>query len=63
MSEVFENIFMKKLFGFRRCYSTQHSFWTMLENWKFDALLIDVSKKFDCLEHDLISLNAVLSFS
>ena len=53
---------------FRKGYSTQHYFLNLLEKWKnsvdkdksFGALLTDLSKAFDCLDHELLTakLNA-----
>ena len=50
------------LCGFRKGYSTQCCFLVMLERFKkaldnknkFGALLTDLSKAFDCLNHELI---------
>ena len=54
--------------GFRKGYSTQHCLLYLLEKWKnsvdkgkvFGALLTDLSKAFDCLDHELLTakLNA-----
>ena len=54
--------------GFRKGYSTQHCLLNLLEKWKnsvdkgkvFGALLTDLSKAFDCLDHELLTakLNA-----
>ncbi len=48
--------------GFRKNYSSQHCLVVMLEKWKLcldkrgstGVLLTDLSKAFDCLDHDLI---------
>ena len=48
--------------GFRKSYSTQHCLLSTLEKWKravdnrkvFGILLIDLSKAFDCLSHELL---------
>ena len=50
------------LFGFRKGYCTQHCLMVMLEKWKTamdrgnmaGALLTDLSKAFDCLNHELL---------
>ena len=49
--------------GFRKGYSTQHCLLYLLEKWKnsvdkgkvFGALLTDLSKAFDCLDHELLT--------
>ena len=68
MSHFFENILSKYQCGFRKGFSTQHCLLAMLEKWKrsadngkaFGALLTDLSKAFDCLDHELLiaKLNA-----
>ena len=68
MSTFFNNIFSNQQCGFRKGCSTQHCLLVMLETWKrsvdkgkvFDALLTDLSKAFDCLDHELLTakLNA-----
>ena len=50
------------LCGFRKSYNTQHCLMAMLEKWRIamdkrnigGALLTDLSKAFDCLNHDLL---------
>ena len=55
--------FLNKLFcGFRKAHSTQHAFFTLLQKRKkeFDSggfigtILMDLSKTYDCLCHDLV---------
>ena len=51
-----------KLCGFRKGYNTQHALLNMINNWqkvlkkkgKVGAILMDLSKAFDCLPHDLL---------
>ena len=67
MSQFFQNK-SKYQCGFRKGFSTQHCLLAMLEKWKrsidngkmFGALLTDLSKAFDCLDHELLiaKLNA-----
>ena len=68
MSVFFENFLSSQQCGFRKGYSTQHYLLNLLEKWKncvdkgkvFGALLTDLSKAFDCLDHELLiaKLNA-----
>ena len=56
ISEYFEPILSKFQCSFRKVFSAQHCLLLMLEKWKttidnkktFGALLIDLSKAFDC---------------
>ena len=62
MSQFFENIFSIYQCGFRKGFSNQHCFLTTLQEWErsidnsimFGALLTDLSKGFDCLDHKLL---------
>ena len=55
-------IFSKYQCGFRKGYNAQHCLMAMIEKWrKFldigghaDALLIDLSKAFDCIDHEVL---------
>ena len=55
-----ENHLSPYLVGFRKAHSTVQCLNTMLENWKksldckkqVGAVLTDLSKAFDCLNHD-----------
>ena len=68
MSHFFKNIFSKHPSGFQKDFSTQQCLLAMLEKWKrsidntkmFGALLTDLFKVFDCLDHELLmaKLNA-----
>ena len=68
MSSFFDDIFSKYHHGFRKGFSTQQCLVTLLEKWErssykgkvFGALLPDLSKAFDCLNHDhlIAKLNA-----
>ena len=50
------------LCAFRKCYNTQHALFRHLESCKLildrrgyaDALLIDLSKTFECIDHEII---------
>ena len=68
ISGFFDNFLSEKQCGFRKGYRTQHCLVNLLEKWKssvdkgktFGALLTDLSKAFDCLDHELLTakLNA-----
>ena len=68
MSAYFDEIFSKCQYGFTKGYSTQQYILALLEKWKaavdkgtvFGALLTDLSRTFDCLNHELliVKLNA-----
>ena len=58
----FDNILSKHQCGFRKSHGTQYCLLLMLEKWKkaldnkeaFGALLTNLSKAFDCLNHGLL---------
>ena len=60
--KFFENKLSKFLCGFRKCHSTQHALANLLQKWQktldnsgiVGAVLMDLSKAFDCLSHDLL---------
>ena len=62
MSAYFDEIFSKYQYGFRKGYSSQQCLLALLEKWKaaidkgkvFGALLTDLPKAFDCLNHELL---------
>ena len=57
-----EKILSPKLCGFRKGYSTQHALSNLLKNWQktldksgvLGTVLMDLSKAYDCLPHDLL---------
>ena len=59
---IFEDVFNKQQCGFRKRFNTQQCLLKMLEKWKrsvdegkvFGVLLTDLSKAFDCLDHELL---------
>ena len=63
MSTFFDNNFLNQRCGFRKRCSTQHCRLVILETWKrsvdkgnvFGVLLTDLSKAFDCLNHELLT--------
>ena len=68
IAQFFDKILSKHQCGFRKGHSAQHSLTALLEKWKesvdqgdvFEALLTDLLKAFDCLQHNLLiaKLNA-----
>ena len=68
MSSFFDNFLSKQQCGFWQGYSTQQYLLALLEKWKravdssqiIGTLLTDLSKAFDCLDHELLiaKLNA-----
>ena len=62
MEPFVDNFLSKFLCGFRKGYSTQYSLLNMIRKWESSlnasgivgAVLMDLSKAFDCLPHDLL---------
>ena len=62
ISNHFDNIFSDNQCGFRKGFNTQDCLLSLVEAWKtandekktFGALLIDLSKAFDCMSHGLL---------
>ena len=62
LNSFFETKLSPHLCGFRSKYSTQHALSNLLFNWQncldksgvVGTILMDLSKAFDCLPHDLI---------
>ena len=62
LNSFMENRLSKYLCGFRKGHSTQHALLRLLNEWhkclagsgKVGAVLMDLSKAFDCLPHDLL---------
>ena len=67
MSSFLDKFLSKQQCDFRKGYSTQQCFLTSLENWirvvdrgqMFGALLTDLSKAFDCLDHELLIASSI----
>ena len=62
LNDYMENKFSKYLTGFRKNHNTQNSLLRMIESWKVKlnngskvgVIIIDLSKAFDSLNHDLL---------
>ena len=62
LNEYLDQYLNKLLCGFRKAHSTQHALFRLLQEWKNEldksgfigAILMDLSKAYDCLTHDLL---------
>ena len=60
--EYIEHFLNQLLCGFRKAHSTQHAFFRLLQKWQKEldsggfigTILMDLSKAYDCLPHDLL---------
>ena len=60
--EYLENFLSELLCGFRKAHSTQHALFRLIQKWQAEldsggyvgTILMDLSKAYDCLSHDLL---------
>ena len=60
--DYMENFLNQLLCGFRKGYSTQHELFKLIQSWQkeldesgfVETILMDLSKAYDCLQHDLM---------
>ena len=62
LSEYSNNFFNEVLCGFRKAHSTQHAIFKLFQSWQKQldcggfagAILMDLSKAYDCIPHELL---------
>ena len=62
LSEYMVNFLSELLCGFRKAHSTQHALFRLIQKWQAErdsgsyvgTILMDLSKAYDCLSHDLL---------
>ena len=62
LHEYIENFLNELLCGFRKAHSTQHALFRLIQKWQAEldsggyvgTILMDLSKAYDCLSHDLL---------